>query len=186
MDAHYFIAISLDSKTKEWLKRIQSNLYHNKSLLYKVWPHEEDFHITLHFFGSLAKREVVMVVKEMERFKAFEAFPITIGQLRYFGNKEKPRVIWIDVEKKQELINIYEEVNNIVEIVNKKTEKRSYSPHITLAKKWASTENAKESIEIAVNNNKEIKNIEINKIALFKINPNSTPKYEITKMVEFK
>ncbi|SHN04307.1 RNA 2',3'-cyclic phosphodiesterase [Gracilibacillus kekensis] len=177
---HYFIAVKLDDKTKEWIHDIQKTC--RDTFDFKQWVDPNDFHITMHFFGAIAQKTLTQIASDLEQITVRNSFSLEIGQLSTFGQSLKPRVLWIGVSNTPELTSLHHEVQTVIgQYVN--TDKRSFTPHITLAKKWANTHTInKENINFTT----KTKEIKINEIVIYEIHPDKKQKYLIWDQFKLK
>ncbi len=135
----------------------------------------QDFHITLHFFGSISQEKLILISKQLEQITNQKEFTLEIGQLSTFGQPLKPRVLWLGVAYQTALTSLHQSVQHIVGQFTV-ADKRKFIPHITLGKKWASNNQLNRE---TINMNTEKKVIQINKIAIYEIHPEETQKKHI-------
>lgn len=175
-NAHYFLAVPLPDDLKKMLAECQEQL--RKDLPYKQWPHPEDLHITLKFFGPVSDNKRKQLTKSLQGLEKVRGFTIETGGLGFFGNPKKPRVLlaWVEPERTEELGSLAELVEEISAQAGFAKENRPYRPHITLAKRWAG--DADPNIRELEKEFTGGKRIDIKKIVLYKIHPGQTPKYE--------
>lgn len=175
-EAHYFIAIPLYPSLRNHLSIWQDDL--KEKLDYKNWPHKEDLHITLKFLGPVKADEIEQIQEALIGIKDLNAFEISIGSIGTFGKPDRPRVLWAGVDKTTTLSDLQEKTEAIMEKHGFQKETRTYSPHITLAKKWMGNSSG-ELLQDIKKQYKEQQIMVVNQIALFKIHPTRTPKYEL-------
>lgn len=87
-------------------------------------------------------------------------------------------MLWAGVDKTTTLSDLQEKTEAIMEKHGFQKETRTYSPHITLAKKWMGNSSG-ELLQDIKKQYKEQQIMVVNQIALFKIHPTRTPKYEL-------
>ncbi|MCP3025331.1 RNA 2',3'-cyclic phosphodiesterase [Halobacillus sp. A5] len=177
MSSHYFIGISVSELVKEVCLEKQREL--RNSIDFKVWTHPEDLHITLKFLGACTTEQIHQWTARLKELPVPFRFPLKIGPAGYFGDQNHPRVLYVDVEKHSSLMTLKQKIEILGKEIGFPTEKRSYSPHITLAKKW------KEGIQPKNWLTEEL-NMEINYFCLYKIHPANKPKYEKTALFKLK
>ncbi|SFM09469.1 2'-5' RNA ligase [Gracilibacillus orientalis] len=177
---HYFIAVEIDTETKKWLYQLQQTL--KNDFYYKNWVDKNDFHITLHFFGAIERSTLNHVANQLEQLDP-KAFTAEIGGLSTFGSANKPRVLWIGVENKPALVQLHHEIQQIVgQYVP--IDKRAFTPHITLAKKWASEQQLQHNT--ILNQPTGEKYLHVNKVVIYEIHPEKKQKYQIWRQFELK
>ncbi|MGP4041534.1 RNA 2',3'-cyclic phosphodiesterase [Gracilibacillus sp. D59] len=180
MNRHYFIAVEIDTETKKWLYQIQQKL--TEDFHYKNWVDQNDFHITLHFFGAITKSILNEIATQLERLDN-QAFTVEITKLSTFGSANKPRVLWMGVEKDPKLLQLHQDIQQIVG-KHVPIDKRSFTPHITLAKKWASEQQLQN--KTILNQPTEKKHLYVNKVVIYEIHPEKRQKYQIWRQFELK
>lgn len=134
MDRHLFIALQLQADVKSTLNQMCQEIKKDHS--FKTWVHPDDYHITLAFLGKASRdqlKKLNPLIKDTVR--KHEAFALNINHFGFFGNKENPRIFWTGVEEQVRLYNLQKQVAYSCKQADFTLEKRSYSPHITLARK---------------------------------------------------
>ncbi|KAB8138321.1 RNA 2',3'-cyclic phosphodiesterase [Gracilibacillus oryzae] len=173
-DPHYFVAVKIDENTKKFLNKIQENIK-TKSLPFKVWIHEQDFHITLQFLGATSQDKITELSETLMSMEELPAFTTTIGHLKTFGKSVQPRVLWVDVERTQAVRQLHQLVTDKCKELGLPTDTRSYQPHITLAKKW---HDKNLHFDQTILEDYQERKMDITEVAIYKINLNSKIKYE--------
>ncbi|WP_169713702.1 RNA 2',3'-cyclic phosphodiesterase [Paludifilum halophilum] len=105
---------------------------------FQSWVHPADYHITLQFLGACTFRQTREVKQAIRQVAAErDPFSLTVKGIGYFGVPTRPRILWAGVGGDRNCLqSLYEEVTRRVEPLCFHKEKRSYRPHITLAKKY--------------------------------------------------
>src|SRR5699024_8228630 len=129
---HYFIAIPIPFKMQTKLRLWQD--FVKERLRYKHWVHPEDFHITLKFLGPVSSG-ILSFINELTILDRLPAFTLTIGNIGFFGQRSRPRVLWVHVEQTRHLSSLQKLVEKQMVHLGFAKEKRSFRPHITLAKR---------------------------------------------------
>lgn len=173
---HYFIAIPIPFKMQTKLRLWQD--FVKERLRYKHWVHPEDFHITLKFLGPVSSG-IRSVINELTILERLPAFTLTIGNIGFFGQRSRPRVLWVHVEQTRHLSSLQKLVEKQMVHLGFAKEKRSFRPHITLAKRWIG-----HSDQTAVNDIQDHFQqlhtlLAVNEIMLYRIFPKQTPKYKV-------
>jgi len=93
-------------------------------------------HLTLKFLGNIEQENVQKISDVLKTIAAvFSAFNIQFSQIGAFPNHERPRVIWLGIEKGSEALRL---LNNKIECELEKIgfqkEKREYKSHLTLGR----------------------------------------------------
>ncbi|MDX8047469.1 RNA 2',3'-cyclic phosphodiesterase [Gracilibacillus sp. S3-1-1] len=177
---HYFIAIELDAKTKKWLYDNQQAIKHH--FHFKNWVEEEDFHITLHFFGAVESSLLHTIGEELKQLTN-QSFPLKLVGLSTFGLANKPRVLWVGVEKTPLLIQLHADIIQIVERYVP-IDKRPFRPHITLGKKWSSDHPLTDLDILHYPTGEHLTNV--NSIVIYEIHPDKQQKYQVWRHYQLK
>jgi len=178
---HLFLAVPLPMQIKEKLSSFSKSWY--GQLPFKKWTYQDDFHITLSFLGPVTYTKSNELVKQLqEELKNFKSFSLTLQNLGTFGDTKQPRVWWCGVNKSNELLECQKRVSKACESVGFTIEKRPYSPHITLAKKFNDGFNKDFEVPLLWDENNI--EFEVNEIVLYKIHPSKQPSYEPIEMIK--
>ncbi len=180
-EPHYFIAIPLQERHKAHFFKWQINL--KEELSYKQWTNKEDLHITLKFLGAVDSNKLDLLLNSLNVLEKTPQFEITMGSIGFFGNPKKPRVLWAGVTKTKSLATLYDAVEDIAETAGFQKENRSFSPHITLAKKWNDHEGSMSELKEQYEGQLEMT---VNQVVVYRIFPARTPKYDIVASYELK
>lgn len=176
MSAHYFIAIPLSLVLKDHFASWQTQL--KKQLNYKQWTNKQDLHITLKFLGAVENEKLLRIQQELKKMEKLQRFSTQAGSIGFFGNPVSPRVLWASVEKTAQLSLLHQQVEAIIAPLGFPTEKRTFRPHITFAKKWYGPP-ASDSVETTLNRFTERQELLVKEIVIYQIFPKQTPKYKV-------
>jgi 2'-5' RNA ligase len=172
MQTHYFLAVPLPIELKQEIKKS----FMIESLSFKRWVHEEDLHLTLVFLGACTKEQLVYIHKHFSSLmRGWEPFSLTLSSLGTFGNKEEPRIFWVGIEKQPLLHDLRDELFEICEEAGFTLEKRAFSPHITLARKWVGSDKYYKDLVKDLTLKREWN---VDKIILYKSVLTEEPKYK--------
>ena len=147
-----FVAINLPEEIKNKIEKEEKeikNLFPEelRETMFK-WVKKENLHITLLFIGYIDEKalpQLNLIVKKIT--ESFKPFSLKFEKITYGPPKIiPPRLIWLELEKKPELLELAQKLKEEVEkagILNR-YEKREFSPHITLVRirtwQWKRTE----------------------------------------------
>ena len=130
-----FIAIELPEDIKRDLGRLQIKLKQNglESLKYTV---PESLHITLKFLGYTSPELILDLATALDRISGrFDPFAIGIKGLGTFPSLSRPQVLWVGLSGELgRLQMIAREVEEELVNFGFKREKRSFAPHLTIAR----------------------------------------------------
>jgi RNA 2',3'-cyclic 3'-phosphodiesterase len=129
------LPISLREQLGEWIKNTQ------KELSFRKWIHPQDIHITLHFLGSTTREQLEQTIQALKKLSQEQVpFELSIDGLGTFGNLNQPRILWAGVGRQlDQLRQLQKKVTTALDPIGFPPEDRSYNPHITLARKYVST-----------------------------------------------
>lgn len=131
-----FIAIELEDATKSELRRVQSELAGQLPARSVRWVQLNGIHLTLKFLGDTPLGKVEAVKTALAQAAA-EVIPfrIIISGLGCFPNARQPRVVWVGLQELSGgLIHLHKAVEAYVAPLGFPTEKRPFSPHLTLGR----------------------------------------------------
>jgi RNA 2',3'-cyclic 3'-phosphodiesterase len=162
-----FIAIPLNKKIKDdiygWKKEIE------KFFIGKIkWVEYINLHITLNFLGSVDEDIISKIKTDLEKeLKDVKLFDIKFKGIRFFPSIDNISAIWVGIaDGKENMINLYNIISNVVVKYNIKLEEREFIPHITLGR-------GKENVEVKSNFNydfwkeKELDGFKVKNISIF-------------------
>jgi 2'-5' RNA ligase len=138
-----FIAVELDRGIRDGLGRLQARLGKQVPPRSVRWVQPDGIHLTLKFLGDTPLDRVDQIKEALTQAAAEAApFAFSVQDLGCFPNARQPRVIWVGL---QELAGILTRLRDAVEShvapLGFPTEKRPFSPHLTLGRvqRYAST-----------------------------------------------
>ncbi|MBN1660365.1 MAG: RNA 2',3'-cyclic phosphodiesterase [Anaerolineae bacterium] len=131
-----FIAIELDDELCTNLGRIQDRLRNQTSPGSVRWVRPEGIHLTLKFLGDTTEAQAEQVQEALARAAAtVEPFSFSVGTLGCFPNARQPRVVWVGIhESTGALARLQRAVEAEVSPLGFPTERRTFSPHLTLGR----------------------------------------------------
>ena len=99
------------------------------------WVETNNLHLTIKFIGEISVSKVEQVKQTLTKSLEDQfAFDIEIGGLGMYPNKNNPRVIWLGVNNGEPLIQIANNLDQALSDLDIKPERRSFSPHLTIAR----------------------------------------------------
>lgn len=127
-----FLGIDLENKMKMEILNLQKTLRNHT--VQGRWKHSDNFHLTLKFLDEISLKQKQQIDGAMEKMcAAVNPFSLSLSGLGIFPGRDAVRVLWLgltgDVEELQAL---YEGINKQLMPLGFPSEKRGYSPHITL------------------------------------------------------
>jgi 2'-5' RNA ligase len=128
-----FIAISIPEQILGGIDKMARRL---KALrLNARFTKTSSIHLTLKFLGDINEFLVESVSERLEQCtRTTDRFNVTVERLGVFPNLRKPRVIWTGVRHESELVDLQQRLDRELETLGFELEKRSFEPHLTLAR----------------------------------------------------
>jgi len=129
-----FLAIELPSECQNELISIKNNA--DRSISGIKWVPARNLHITLKFLGSCEDDLPEKIVSRLSgELKKKEPFDVTLGDLGGFPSNKRARVFWMGLSEGQEQMkSLASVVEETLDGLGFKKEKRAFHPHITLAR----------------------------------------------------
>jgi len=131
-----FIAIELPANVLAALSEVQHELQREPALERLRWARPEGLHLTLQFLGETpADRRPALEQAITRAVAGIAPFEVRLGKLGRFGNRNSPRVVWIDVAGDTDaLARLQSRVEREMVPLGYPSESRAFSPHLTLAR----------------------------------------------------
>lgn len=90
----------------------------------------EQMHVSVHFIGDADIALISIALKTIEH----QAFTITIENIGRFKTADGGAIVWAGIQPNPDLASLYALLGKTLASIGLKPEKRSYKPHITLAR----------------------------------------------------
>ena len=126
-----FTGVSIAPAVIESLDRLLGSLRPKARL---QWTPPANFHVTTKFLGEWPAEKLQSVVDALQAMPKPAAFTLEIERLGFFPNAYSPRVLWAGVRAPQNLTQLARDTDRVLSAIGVPAEKRSYSPHLTLAR----------------------------------------------------
>lgn len=134
-----FIAIPLPEAVlsalalwQESLRSVSNSSPEGESIV--KWVRPEGIHLTLRFLGEINAAKVEQVITALTPLGNFPALTLEVKGLGCFPNCEHPRVLWAGVIAPRALPDFAAKIEAALSGLGFPSEKRSFSPHLTLAR----------------------------------------------------
>lgn len=126
-----FTGIALDQDVQSTLEQVLREL---RPLAPLNWSPVENLHITTKFIGEWPEQRLDELKRVLSSLPVPAAFPIRIAQFGYLPNPHRPRALYIGVQAGPELAELARLTEEALAPIGIGKEKRSYKPHLTLAR----------------------------------------------------
>src|SRR5258708_32761910 len=127
-----FVAVELPSAVRENLGALLKSL--RAVSAQTRWVRAENLHVTLKFIGEVPETKLGAIRGALIGVRSEQPVTLDFRGLGFFPNNKHPRVFWAGIEASPNLKTLAEEIENAVERLGIRREKRSFSPHLTLAR----------------------------------------------------
>lgn len=126
-----FIAVEVDCSST--LLNFMDALKNIPAQLKMVKP--QNVHLTLKFLGDTKENLIPDLEQAMRHsIEGIPPFEVNLQGVGVFPNENYITVIWVSMEKKGELTSIAEKLDELLQPLGYKKERRPFSPHITVAR----------------------------------------------------
>ena len=97
------------------------------------WVDPGNFHLTLRFIGETGESVAADIDEALARLRAHR-FILQLAGIGVFGSGDKPRSLWVGVERSPELVALRDKIEQALIRLGLPPEPRKFSPHVTLAR----------------------------------------------------
>lgn len=97
------------------------------------WVDPGNFHLTLRFIGEIAEDRAADVDDALVRLRA-RRFALQLAGTGVFGGGDKPRSLWVGVERGPELLALRDKIEQALIRAGLPPEPRKFAAHVTLAR----------------------------------------------------
>jgi 2'-5' RNA ligase len=125
-----FIALDLPIAVVQTLEHLLDTLRPTARI---SWVQPANMHITLKFIGEFPEERIPELTSALDRIAKPGAIPLAVRELGFFPNPRSPRVFWVGVDAPG-LSELAAEIDRTTSKFGVETEKRAFSPHLTLAR----------------------------------------------------
>jgi 2'-5' RNA ligase len=98
------------------------------------WSPPENFHITVRFVGEWPDARVGEIQSALERCPKPDPFVVDISRFGFLPNPHRPRAVFAGVHAGLELAALAKSADEALNAAGSPSEKRAYTPHVTLAR----------------------------------------------------
>lgn len=178
---NFFLALPLPDFVRKLLEERAHQLRSEYS--FKSWVSSADYHITLVFLGKEVFGDIKSFGKELSPVITHHpTFRIGLGRIGTFGKKGKPSVLWNGVRADKTMYDLQRDLHKKCTDLGFDLDDRPFHPHITLARKWNSTEKLDPSkLESNINGDEGTRSWTASEVVLYRSQPNTSPKYQVAE-----
>lgn len=130
-----FIAVDFPLEIKEKITEITAYFQTKLPPAQIKWVEPDHMHLTLKFMGETPLDKLVQIKQSMHQVVTkFPSFSIEIETLGMYPNVKRPRVIWLGINDKNNLILLHNQLDQALKGKGIKSDRRSLSPHLTIGR----------------------------------------------------
>lgn len=131
-----FIAIELDESIQDGLTELQEQLKGKVPRDSVRWVRPDGIHLTLKFLGDVPVNQIEEITRALQKScQGFAPFSLSCARLGCFPDLKRPRVVWVGIQEETgTLAQLQRAVEENVAPLGYSTEKREFSPHLTLGR----------------------------------------------------
>jgi 2'-5' RNA ligase len=122
-----FVGIGFPPELKLWLSLLRSGIPGAK------WVDPGNFHLTLRFIGETGEDIAADIDDALSRLRV-RRFTLQVAGTGVFGGGDRPRSLWVGVERTSELVALRDKVEQALFRAGLPPEPRKFAPHVTLAR----------------------------------------------------
>lgn len=134
LTSRLFFAIEISQTSRETITNRIKQFNQKNTVQKNHWIPPQNWHLTICFLGEIPNERIsvclAVVKKSLETLNPFE---FTLGKLSVFP-KTHPRMLVIQIPPSEALIALHDTMKDALISAGFKQEKRTFFPHITLAK----------------------------------------------------
>jgi 2'-5' RNA ligase len=97
------------------------------------WSRPENLHVTTKFIGEWPEERLQELKTALAALPSRPAIQVAIRQVGFFPNPRSPRVFWCGIEA-SDLQGLAADTDRATSALGIESEKRAFSPHLTLAR----------------------------------------------------
>ena len=160
-----FLAIPLPRQLKDSICAVQRQL--QTQIASARWIPPKNLHLTLHFFGEIGQETLEKIKVSVLSVKGCKRpFLVEVKGLGAFPNLHRPRILWLDLEPKDQLRQLHQDFSKALLRAGVATESRPYSPHLTIGRLRQQKSDSTDLFSSV--GQQRIGQLPINKLVLFK------------------
>ncbi len=160
MKNRLFVALNLSNEIVDEIIRLRKSIYPDDGIA--KWESRSKIHITLKFLGEINSERIPILVNNLDSICSNNnMINIEFSHFRIIKNHSIPRILWLGLNKTENLEKLYFEIDQGLSDIGFEKERRNFNPHLTLLR-IRGTEN--------ISQINSFKNIEVNLADTFSSN----------------
>jgi len=100
------------------------------------WVKNDNLHLTLKFIGYTTESQIPKIINILNRITVqYKPFQIVVNKTGCLPKKERPRTLFLGIDGNLNVLNdLYQNIENELEIIDIEKDRNDFFPHITLAR----------------------------------------------------
>lgn len=100
-----------------------------------TWVADDLSHLTIRFIGKTPEDKIPRIIEGVNEIASHTApLDLQINKLGVFGSHYAPRVLWLGIEPTPQLLQLYSEINSLLDNLGLTPQEENFVPHITLGR----------------------------------------------------
>ncbi len=129
-----FLALDLNEEQISGLAGLQKELKKDCSRI--KWVDSTSLHITIKFLGEIEENRINSLIRRVEfAIDKINPFMLSLEGLGFFPSNDKPRIIWVGIDKGSEHVKwIWEEIEWAFQEEGFSLSQKPFTPHVTVGR----------------------------------------------------
>ena len=132
--ARIFLALTPNKELNDHIIELKKGL--KNSLLFDAditWQKNSDHHLTLNFVGSMEPEQIEEMYAGISQINFMSHLQVDISSINFFPNEDSQLLVAM-VKPTNQLLKIYERIDEVVTRIGFGSSLKTYKPHITLGR----------------------------------------------------
>ena len=132
--ARIFLALTPDKDLNDQIIELKKDLKNNVLSEADIsWQKNSDHHLTLNFVGSMEPEQIEEMYQGLTEINFMSHLQIQITNVNFFPNEDSQLLVAI-VKPTNQILKIFERIDEVVTRIGCGSSLRAYRPHITLGR----------------------------------------------------
>ena len=132
--ARIFLALTPDKDLNDQIIELKKDLKNNILSEADIsWQKNNDHHLTLNFVGSMEPEQIEEMYQGLTEINFMSHLQIQITNVNFFPNEDSQLLVAI-VKPTNQILKIFERIDEVVTRIGFGSSLRAYRPHITLGR----------------------------------------------------
>ncbi len=132
--ARIFLALTPDKDLNDQIIELKKDLKNNVLSEADIsWQKNSDHHLTLNFVGSMEPEQIEEMYQGLNEINFISHLQIQITNVNFFPNEDSQLLVAI-VKPTNQILKLFERIDEVVTRIGFGSSLRAYRPHITLGR----------------------------------------------------